>query len=225
MGGFLIGKLIGMAGISKSGLTITVSGYRQLLTDLRKIEPGLNTEMRREIRKIGNPLRDAVKSSIPAQAPIRGMRPSADPVGRLSWGAGKPAKTAVLDTKKPKRSFKGTALVRIVVSSPATVMSDMAGRSRRYIGKRPYAAGTKANSMIITGGKYKGDLGYAYRYPNGVISGRKHRNTGGQGSGMIRGLSSKPSRYVYPAVEKALPATKVQIGRIISSYAYKFNRG
>ena len=215
-----------MAGM---GVKMTVTGYRQMLTDLRRIEPDLVKEMRREVRVIANPLRSAIKTSIPKQAKLSHMREftksGAKSIGRLAWGAGKPANYTSLDLKKPNRKKKeGTSLARILVSSPATVMADMAGRSGKYIGARPYAAATKRNAYVIPSGKYKGDLGYAYRYPNGVIAGRKHRNTGGQGRGMIENLGGKPSRYVYSAVERSLPAARFEIRKIVNEYAVKVNR-
>jgi hypothetical protein len=218
--------------MAQSAITLTVSGYRQLLTDMRKIEPGLNTEMRREIRKIGNPVRDAVKSGIPKTAKLSQMRgetkvaPSS--VGRLVWGAGVQANKAVLDTRKPSRKAKnGTSLVKIRVSSPATVMADMAGRSGKYIGARPYAAGTKSNTYAYTTKSGEVIFGYKYQYRvDGkiVVGGRRHRNTGGQGRGMIRGLGGRGSRYVYPSVEKGLPVARYQISKVVDSYIAKVNR-
>lgn len=218
--------------MAKSALTITVSGYRQLMTDLRTIEPGLNAEMRREIRKIGNPVRDAIKSGIPKTAKLSHMRgdtkvaPSS--VGRLVWGAGVVANKAVLDTRKPSRKAKvGSSLVKIRVSSPATVMADMAGRSGKYIGQKPYAAGTKSNTYAYTTKSGEVIFGYKYQYRvNGeiVVGGRRHRNTGGQGRGMIRGLGTRASRYVYPAAEKGLPVARYEIARVVTGYIAKVNR-
>jgi len=215
-----------MAGV---GMKLTVKGYRQMLTELRRIEPDLTKEMRREVRAIAAPLRKAIKSGIPKDAPLSHMRPKVsygDSVGRLRWGAGRPANYTSLDLKKPARKKKeGTSLARILVTSPATVMADMAGRSGKYIGARPYAKGTKANSYEIMRGKYKGQMGYGYRYAGSTqTEGRMHRNTGGQGRGMIRNLGKHGSRYVYPAIEGALPGARVEVLKIVSKYAAVVNR-
>jgi hypothetical protein len=215
--------------MSDLGVKVTVDGYRQMLTDLRKIEPDLTTQMRREVRAIAAPLRQAIKTSIPKTSPLSHMRKTTqsgnESIGRLRWGAGnKPANYTSLDLKKPKRNKKaGTSLARILVTSPATVMADMAGKSNKYVGARQYAKGTKSNSMVVTAGKYKGQLGYPYQYKNGV-SGRMHRNTGGQGRGMIKSLGSKPSRYVYSSVERALPSARIEVLKIVNKYASIVNR-
>lgn len=221
--------------MAKSALTMTVSGYRELMNDLRKIEPDLNTAMRRDIRKIGNPIRNAIRSNIPKTAPIKKpVRPGqgggmTTRVGRLSWGANVMANKTVLDTSKPSRKSKnGISLVKIRVSSPATVMADMMGKSGRYIGQKPYAAGTKSNTYAYTTNDGRVIFGYKYTYhtkKGEVIGGRKHRNTGRQGLGLIRALGAHPSRFVYPAAEKSLPVARYEISKIVDRYIAIANQG
>jgi hypothetical protein len=199
-----------MASPVSNGATLKITDYRDLLRELRKIEPSLVREMKANIRQDAAPLRQSVRNNIPGSAPLSHM---VTPVGRLSWGRGKPAKSAVFDTRVPKKATNGkSSLIKIVVGSPATVLADMAGKTGKYVGTRKFATGAKANSMPITRGKYKGEMGYAYTYRDGNVSGRKHRNTGGQGRGLITGLSGRAgkgaSRYVWPAAEKGLPATR-----------------
>ena len=225
MGGFVVGRLDYM-GIVKPAMTLSVSGYREMMRDLRAIEPGLVTEMRREVRRIGNPVRDAIRSGIPKTAPLTNMT---NKVGRLSWGTTGGGKVAanktVLNTRVPRRKAKeGTSLVKIISSSPATVMADMAGRSGRYIGEKPYATGVKSNSMPIVRGKYKGEMGYRYTYRDGTVSGRKHRNTGGQGRGMIQNLGVRPSRFVYPAAAKGIGPARREIALVVNKYIQIVNR-
>lgn len=220
MGGFLIGKLVCMA-VPTNAAYLTVTDYRDLLREIRKIEPGMMKQFRQDARKIGNPLRNQIRRGIPLSAPLSkpvsggGM---VTPVGRLSWGRGVAANKAVLETRIPARSKREGALVKVVVSSPATVLADMAGRSGRYIGQRRIAGGTRSNSMIVPSGKYKGEVGYAYTYRNGKIAGRRHRNTGGQGLGLIRGLGSHPSRYVYKAAEKGLTPVRFEMLKLVNKY-------
>jgi hypothetical protein len=210
MGGFLIGKLVRMATTSY----VDISDYRYLIRELNKVEPTLAAGMRKEIRTVMKPLQQSVAKNIPMERPRSGM---VTRIGRLSWGAGKPAKTVLIDTRAPrvnKDSLTGS-FAKLRVTSPATVMADMMGRSGRYIGARRLATGSKSAAIEVTRGKYKGQMGYPYFY-KGASSpeGRIHRNTGGQGRGLIRGLGAKPSRYVWPAALKGLPATRVAITQI-----------
>lgn len=220
MEGFLIGKLIGMASPVSNGATLKITDYRDLLRELRKIEPSLVREMKANIRQDAAPLRDSMRNAIPGSAPLSNMT---TPIGRLSWGRGKPAKSVVFDSRIPKKAYNGKmTLIRLVAGSPATVLADMAGKTGKYIGARPFAGSTKSNSMPITRGKYKGEMGYAYTYRGGVISGRKHRNTGGQGRGLITNLSGRAgkgaSRFVWPAAEKGLPATRRLVKARLDQY-------
>lgn len=215
--------------VPKSAIFITVTDYRDLLREIRKIEPDMMKRFRQDARKIGNPLRDQIRKGIPKTRPISGMSPVTKAgnasIGRLVWGAnGVAPNKAVLNTRIPPRDQKKGSLIKIVASSAATVMADMAGRSGRYIGARPLAKGTKSNSMPVLSGKYKGQMGYAYTYPSGLVSGRIHRNTGGQGRGMIESLGNKPSRFVYKAAEASLPTVRVEMARVVDKYCAIVNR-
>lgn len=210
-----------MALISSNGSYMSVTDYRDLMKGLRKIEPTLVKAVRKDIRKAASPLRDSVKNAIPASRPIYGMESR---IGRLSWGAGKPARSVVIDTRAPRvkpGSIVGS-LVKLVAGSPATVLADMAGRSGRYVNARPYAKGTKKNSMLVTKGKYKGELGYAYTYRDGV-RGRVHK-INSQGRKLIAGLGGNASRYAWPAAERGLPAAKMEVKKILEQAYDIINR-
>ncbi len=210
-----------MASSTPNGANLKVTDYRDLMRELRKIEPSLVKQMKANIRQDAQPLRQAIRSGIPGDSPMRVSK-----IGRLNWGKGKPAKSAVFDTRVRNKVTNGkTSLVRIVVGSPATVLADMAGKTGKYVGARKMAEGTKSNSLPITRGKYKGEMGYAYTYRDGNVSGRKHRNTGGQGRGLISKLGNKPSRYVWPSAEKGLPATKRLVQQRVEQYFKIINDG
>lgn len=213
--------------IPKNASYLTVTNYRDLLRQMRKIEPGMLKDFRREARKIGNPMRNQISQGIPRSAALSNMTPQVNKVGRLAWGRGVAANKAVLDTRIPPKSKKEGALIRVVVSSPATVMADMAGRSGKYIGKREIAAGTKSNTYAYETRDGRVIFGYKYTYhrrDGEVIGGRRHKNTGAQGRAMIRGLGKKPSRYVYPSAEKSLPAVRIQMMQVVDKYCVAFNR-
>jgi len=110
------------------------------------------------------------------------------------------------DTVKPSFTTKAskktavTSLVRIVVSSPATVLADVAGKG----------SGAVLNPVTK-----------AYAYKGGT---RTHRTTT-QGQKMIKHLKSgRANNFVYPSVEKILPMVKVEIKLILEKYAAKVNR-
>lgn len=197
---------------------ISVTDYKFVVRELRKIEPQLAKDLRKDIRKVMKPLQESVSKAVPsAGEQPKGM---VTKIGRLSWETNSrqvvPANRVLIDTKAPRQRpgslTSGWAKLRM--TSAPTVLADMAGRSGKYIGLRKLAGGTKKNSMEVLSGKYKGQMGYAYTYRNGVISGRIHRNTGGQGRGLISALGKRPSRYGWPAALKGIPATRREINRI-----------
>ena len=111
---------------------------KALFKELDAIEPGLVNKLRRDVRKVADPVVKGVKSAIPPVSPLSGMNNK----GRLGWGVGKKA----LDVKPSittKRSKKvhTTALVSVRVNSPATALTDYAGR--RSLGK------TKSGKAMI----------------------------------------------------------------------------
>jgi hypothetical protein len=199
--------------ITRNNAYMRFTDYRDLLKTLRQVDSALAKKVRKDVRKEIGPMRTGIRNSIPASAPLSGM---VNRIGRLQWNEGKPARSVVIDTRPSRAARKGLtgSLVKLVVGSPATVMSDMAGRSGAWIGARPLAKGTKKAAMVVKNGKYKGQMGYAYTYKNGV-SGRIHRNTGGQGRGMIQNLGNTASRYVWPAAERALPETRLAVRRVL----------
>lgn len=212
---------------------MTVTDYRDLVKVLRQIDPALLREMRKNIRNDADPLRKSVRQGIPVASPLRGMRPDVNKIGRLAWGRGKQANSAVISTKVPRgKSPTGrTSLAKIVVSSAATVMADMAGKSGAWVGKRPLAKGTGNNKATVPFGKYKGQVGYRYTYHTAegtFIAGRIHRNTGRQGRAMISKLNNvvghKASHFVWPKAEQGLPAAKDNIRVTLNHYIDIVNR-
>ena len=177
---------------------LSVTDAKFLYRELKKIEPQLYKELRQNVRKDIRPLQQGIK---------------ANNIGRLRWKGDKPPKQVLLSNRMPrsKKSGKGKVASAAVlrVTAAATALTDMAGKSGKYVGKRPYAKGNGAYSAVVPSGKYKGQIGYRYTSrATGQPIGRIHRNTGGQGRGLIKGLDAyaKPSRWVWKTADKMLPS-------------------
>jgi hypothetical protein len=182
--------------------TDVVYDAKELVKALNSLEPGMKNAMVKEMRGKAAPAITAIKDAIPKTNPfISRIRPVANTRGRLGWGVKvKP------DTVKPSFSTKAskktavTSLVRIVVSSPATALADVAGKG----------SGAVLNPVTKP-----------YDYKGGT---RTHRTTT-QGQKMIKHLKKKKaSNFVYPSVEKILPMVKLEIKLVIEKYAAKVNR-
>ena len=179
-----------------------VFNAKEIVKALNELEPGLKNRMVKEIRVVAEPAITAIKSAIPTVNPfISPIRPIANTRGRLGWGVKvKPDTVKPSFTTKASKKTAVTSLVRIVVSSPATALADVAGK------------GT---------GEVRNPMTKSYAYKGGM---RSHRTTT-QGQKMIRHLrSKKANNFVYPAVEKSLPMVKAEIKLIIERYAAKVNR-
>jgi hypothetical protein len=197
-----------------SGSTaVSLTDYRYLRRELNKIDPDINKRMRQRQRQIATPAQRAVKKSINSkpltsgrhvsrpQRTISGFYPRVEP-GRLTWGAGKPAKSVLIDTKVPKARSRGfNSIVRLRVQSPATVVSDMAGSVNKF-DRRPVTP--------------------VYPYKGGQ---RKHRNNG-QGRGMVAALNKrgKASRFIWPAFDAVAPQVQAEGIKAIDEVVDVFNQ-
>lgn len=209
--------------ISREGRTgITVPDYRDLIKTMKTVNPELVKQMRKDFRKLGKPLAKEVSRGIPKvpptsgihikrpQATVSGFYPRVVP-GRLTWGAnkqnrGKKPDHTIVKLPRVRNKFRNGAtvssLVRVDADNAAVVMADMAGRSGKWINKRPITR--------------------EYDYKDGT---RKHR-INGQGLAMIRALNKKgsPSRFIYPAAEKSLPAVRYEAGKIMYEVIQNINQ-
>ena len=178
---------------------ILISDFRQLSNELGKLDAELRKEFYRGSKDIAKPVQVAIKAAIPSRAPLRGMQKAKGGIpGRLTWGTGKPAKSATIVAMRPGAATKGKrsriGVVKVVVKSPATIMADMAGKSRKYVNKKtrtePYA--------------YTRTLVGKYGSVRRLRTVRTHK-INGQGNAMIDKLGAQASRFVYPGAEKAMP--------------------
>lgn len=185
----------------------SVTEIRELQRRLKSIDPKLRTQLVRDAKEAGKPVQLAVKSAIAGVTPLSGMTR-----GRLNWNKSIDAKGKSHKADDVKLQFRTrssgrsdtTSLVRVRVASPAVVMADMAGKSGRFID-----AGYRGTGMTRE-----------YPYKGGT---RKHR-VNGQGRALIRNLGGSASRYVWPAAESRIGATKTAIEAILRRAYNDLNR-
>lgn len=194
--------------------TVVISDYKRIIRELNKIDTALTRELRQNFREIGQIPRAEIRKTIPKSPPLSGMRRKLSPVGK-TWHTRRRANTVQLKLDSPKRAVgvgtKNAAIIKLIVSSPATIIADMAGR------------GNMASS--IRGGRTQW-----YVYPRSTTTSenyrpgqRRHRVTT-QGEKMIEKLGGSPSRYVYPAVERVMPDTADKIYAVLGAAEREIER-
>jgi hypothetical protein len=191
-------------GVGRSGVgagDFSVQDIRELQKRLKAIEPRLRTELVRDVKRIARPLESDIKSAIPSIAPLSGM---AKDRGRLGWGVGVAANKTLIQfrTSGGGKSLT-TSLVRVKVSSPATVLADMAGRSGRYVGEgrrndNASPSEKRRNANPVKGAKFIQSLN--------------------------RALGSGASRMAWPAAEKSRDAVRVAIEQVLRQAYDRINQ-
>lgn len=196
---------VGGARVRGQRAEVYLSEYYELIKVLREVDSDLLKEFRKKSKALAKPVQQDIRDSIPSTAPIRGMRRRVVP-GRLTWGVGKPAKSALIRTKNPRKfdKRKSISLASVAVRSPATILADMAGKSNRVTGK------TKITKR--------------YAYSRAKSGFRTHR-INGQGENMIRALNAKAnaSRFVWPGAEKSLPAVRQEFQTVVDDVVLRVN--
>lgn len=185
----------------------SIMDVRRLQKALKDIDPKLRSQLLREAKEPAKPVQAAVKSAIPSVAPLSGMTG-----GRLSWNQSVDAKGKTHKANDVKIQFRTsmsgksltTSLVRVRVASPAVVVADMAGKSGKYFDKG-----------------YKGS-GFTREYP--YKGGTRRHRVNGQGRAMVRNLGGTPSRFVWPAAERAVPQARAAVDRVLSKFAKMINQ-
>jgi hypothetical protein len=167
----------------------------QYLRELSKIDPELRKQFVKDAKRIAVPVQAAIKSALPTVAPLSGMY---EP-GRMGWNVGVSHDKVTVKFKGSRsRDRAVTPLLSVWVMSPVVAMIDIAGRGK---------------------GRSKG-VSREYPYKGGK---RRHK-LNGQGVNMISQLGRSPSRYVYPAGERARAAIETQLKAIIDVVANRINR-
>lgn len=197
--------------MSVSKTEIEFSNLKRIIKVLKEHDKNFLAAFYKQAKDIGKPVQSEIMQAIPSTPPIRGMR-ARSTRARLGWGIGKRAKSVVIRanrTVQRKSSFaqgkhNEYPIVQVAAQSPAFVLADMAGKSNNYTNKKPI---TREYEINLFG--------------RGVVT-RRHR-INGQGFALIDRLASakgvistSPSRYFYPAAERAMPAAKKEMQSLIN---------
>ena len=180
--------------------TVTLTGVPEVIRQLEIFMPNSVKEMKKEVKGIVGPALTKIDSNIPVVSPLRGMMHN----GRTQYGGAK--SNLAFPITKIIYNADVHPLVQIQVRSPkgaaGLLVADMAGRGS---GK-----GRRASTMSAEITK-EGIAPYRYR-------------KNGQGQAMIRALSRKASRFVYPGVERSIPSMSLKTMAVLDRYAAKVNR-
>jgi hypothetical protein len=190
-------------------MAISITDYRILRRELRKIEPGLLSDMRKEYRAIAKPVGLEVQKTINTAYVPHGMHSR---IGRLSWNLtlNQPLKPSKMNLKTvPKRSSKSmfSSIVSLRFPSAPLVMADMAGRRGKY-----------------NDGKMTRLYDYTYTRRDGskFVGKRQHR-INGQGRALVSDLNArsggKASHYVWRAAMRSLPGAQMAAREVVKTYA------
>jgi hypothetical protein len=197
---------------------IKVQGVRETLQLLDAVQPGSLRALRKDIVQLTEPAVSAIRSRIPASAPLSGM----NHYGRTRY-AGAKVKSS-LDLRSSKYG-NDISLVKIEVASPGLAagleIADMAGRKQMVHGPRlPYeykGIGRRGGS-----GRQKPTRSRPV-VRRGNSAPFSYRITG-QGKGMMDNLGGVPSRYVYPALAGKVEGLAGAMLKTVESYTERINQ-
>jgi len=201
-----------------TGQPFSVKDIRELQRKLRAIEPSLRTEFLREVKTIGKTPERAIKSAIPNEAPLSGL---SKPGAALQWGktkkgtGGAKSTTIRFRTKAGGKSLT-TTLLGIRVNSAASSVADMAGRSGRFVGAG-YKGSGRSRPIVRT--YSDGSQSVSFTRTASKKSGQAFINN------LNRGLSNRPSRMAWKAVEKDLPQISKTIQYVVDKWAIRASKG
>lgn len=212
---------LGANRVEAGSVRLEITNWNEVMKTLIKLDKDYVRALRKDFRAIAKPVQTAVKKVIPTKAkpPLSQMRQVH--FGRLAWGTNygtkpKPTRSVLIQLPNTRaKKYKGVdsiAITRLQVGSAAVVLTDMAGRKGGSKGRRGFTPE------------------YDYMYTiNGVkVPGkRKHRVVPGtftKALGKARYLQQRgASRFVWPAVMKALPEAQrrmdqkiTEVNRLIS---------
>lgn len=181
-----------------------VYGVQQTVAILKKVEPELLKQMRKDLRVAAEPLATSIRSYIPNDPPLRGFRHN----GRTAWNPTGISVKVLTSFAKKTFTRQDQHLVKIVVGgkknttgAAALEIADMAGKVNK----------------ISTSGKTSP---YDYR-------GRKRSHKlNGQGRAMIDYLSgrySSPSRFVWRGAEVQRSKVQQSVIESIKKYSDQVN--
>jgi hypothetical protein len=197
---------------------IRVTGVRETLQLLDAVQPGSIKELRKDVRRIAEPAVTAIRSNLPATAPLSGM----NHYGRTRYaGAKVKAELQLRDNKMSNTS----SLIRLSVESPKDAagleIADMAGRRTMKQGpKLPY----EYKGLGRIGGSGRQNPSRSRSVTRRGNSAPFSYRINGQGKAMIRNLSRMPSRYVYPPLTIAILGVREQMIKTLDQYVGRINQ-
>jgi hypothetical protein len=206
-------RTAGNAGFSSAsraraeGAVIEITDWRMLLRELGKVDKEMEKQLKRRFREIGGVVRDGIREKIDTRPPLSGMRKAVVP-GRVTWGTGKPARSALVRMPRTRRKGQNVPVAQIMVGSPATIIADMAGKSNRETAKR----------KITQDYKYSRSSTGLRRHRINPLGSRKFINS------LNDALGGKSSRMVYPGAESKLDAARSEMQEAINYASAIVNR-
>ena len=197
--------------------TIRIQGVKETLQLLDAVQPGAIKELRKDIRRIAQPVVTAIKSNLPTTAPLSGM----NHYGRTRFAGAKVSAELLL---RGYGNSDTIPLARLAVVSPKDAagleIADMAGRKTMLNGpaiKYEY----KGRGRIGGSGRQRPTKSRPV-VRRGNTATFQYRITG-QGKGMTDNLGGVPSRYVYPALADREDTLAADMLKTIESYTDRIN--
>ena len=197
---------------------IRIQGIKETLELLDAVQPGAIKELRKDIRRIAQPVVSAIKSNVPTTSPLTGM----NHYGRTRFAGAKVSAQLLL---RGWGNSDTIPLARLAVVSPKDAagleIADMAGRKsmmngpaltyeykgRGRVGGRGRQKPTKSRPVVRRGNTAT----FQYRIT-------------GQGKGMTDNLGGVPSRYVYPALAQREDTLAADMLKTIEGYTERINQ-
>ena len=197
---------------------IRITGVKETLQLLDAVQPGSIKELRKDVRRIAEPAVTAIRSNLPATAPLSGMTH----YGRTRY-AGAKVKAEV--QTRENRANNTSSLIRLSVQSPGDAagleIADMAGRKTqgggvqipyeyKGIGRRGGSgrqSPTRSRAVVRRGNAAP----FSYRI-------------NGQGRAMIKELGGSASRYAYPSLTVSIMGVRDQMIKTLDEYVGRINQ-
>lgn len=197
--------------VSSERAVVELSDWRYLLSEISKLNAEIHKEMKKDFRKIAKEVQDGIRSEIKVRPPLSGMRKNKIP-GRVTWGTGKPARSAIIRLPRNSRT-NYLPIAQVRVGSPATIIADMAGKSNA-------ATNSKARTAKYEYTKYVNGAPVKVMRDHAItkVGSRKFI------ANLDARLNGKASRMVYPGAEKALPQAREEIQSIVAQVVDRINR-
>lgn len=226
--------------MNNGGVSVEIRDLKHLESQLREVAPDLAKDYRKNLTKIGRPAVNEMRKTfrkIDKRGPLwnkRGNRPGrtydsmySSYVSNISWyqtqfASGRKGidvnyknRKASSDMAKLTGGADGTlGIVRIAVKSPAYIMADISGRGNRRKGdgqlSRQYRIHLFGEGQYITR-RHKVRAENVSKWISALNS--------GQGQ-----ISSKPSRYAYPTMEKYSPKFAASVTKVLNTTISELNK-